>query len=120
MKLTKNQLRKIVKEEISKVLSETNPVGTEWTLGDPLPQDDDPHKLFDLKQNLFWKLEGAIEEVDEDRWLKDMPATENAPGYDDLESDLMVNDDYTIEDYLKAIEAFLTAYGRGQFLKALR
>ena len=128
MKITKNQLRKIIKEEVRNVLSETKMMGgmnREMGIGrGSEPQDTrstaDSSKLFNLKQQLFDKLEAAIEEEDEDHWLKDMPADGEAPGYDDLESDLMVSGDYTIEDYLKAIKAFLTKYGEEQFLEALR
>ncbi len=120
MKLTSKQLRKIIKEEVGSVLSETKMMGgmtQQMGIGQqsspPQTSIEDDKSLFQKKQDLFWKLEAALEEEDEDHWLKDMPE------YEDLDN-LISKSDYNLKAFVGEIKKFLDNYDQRRFLEALR
>jgi hypothetical protein len=120
MKITSKQLRKIIEEEVHNVLSETKMIGgitQQMGIGqeNPTPQTsvEDDNSLFQKKQNLFYKLESALEEEDEDHWLKDVPE------YEELDN-LISKSDYKLRDFVEEIKKFLAEYGQTHFLEALR
>ena len=120
MKITSKQLRKIIEEEVHNILSETKMIGgitQQMGIGqeNPTPQTsvEDDNSLFQKKQNLFYKLESALEEEDEDHWLKDVPE------YEELDN-LINKSDYKLKDFVEEIKKFLAEYGQTHFLEALR
>ena len=133
MRITKNQLRRIIKEEVQKVLSDAKMAGGRaWEAGigkgtsqtQDVRSTADSNKLFGLKSRLFDKLEAILDGEDDsgEHWLKNMPRDGNIPGYNDLENTLMSKGDYTVEKYIQAIKEFLTNLNQtniyNAFLKA--